>query len=138
MIVTNSIRLETAGDTDIIDITQELQSLLSRSKLKSGMVSVSVAGSTAAITTCEYEPALVKDIKKLFQDIIPKNKSYHHDATWGDANGYAHLRSSLVGTSKTFPFINAKLSLGTWQQIILIDFDNRPRKREVIVQFIGE
>lgn len=138
MVVTKSISLKTAGHTDIIDITGDVQAALSKTKLINGIVNVSVPGSTAGITTCEYEPGLVKDLKKLFQDLIPEDISYNHDATWGDANGYAHLRSSLIGTSRTFPFIDAKLCLGTWQQIILIDFDNRPRSRKVILQFIGD
>jgi secondary thiamine-phosphate synthase enzyme len=101
-------------------------------------VNVSVPGSTAGITTAEYEPGQIADLKKLFQDLIPEDTYYKHDDTWGDANGYAHLRSALIGTSKSFPFIDAKLSLGTWQQIVLIDFDNRPRLRKIILQFIGD
>ena len=97
-----------------------------------------VVGSTAGLTTCEYEPGLVADIKAIFEKLIPKGVTYEHDMTWGDANGFSHLRASLLGPSLTLPFKAGKLLLGTWQQIVLIDFDNRPRQRKVILQFQGE
>lgn len=90
------------------------------------------------MSTCEFEPGLVKDLKEFFDEIIPRSRAYHHDAAWGDANANSHLGSSLIGTSKSFPFAKGKLILGTWQQIILIDFDNRARERSVVLQFIGE
>ena len=95
-------------------------------------------GSTAGITTVEYEPGLLKDIPEFFENIIPSKNTYHHDETWHDGNGYAHVRASLQGASFTVPFQNSKLLLGTWQQIILIDFDNRSRSRKIIVQLTGE
>ncbi|MFC1807610.1 secondary thiamine-phosphate synthase enzyme YjbQ [Candidatus Omnitrophota bacterium] len=137
-VVSEKIGLSTKGRGDIIDITSRVKDLLIKTKLKSGVVTVFVIGSTGALTTIEYESALVSDIGELFEKIIPSNVSYEHDRTWGDANGYSHLRASLLGPSITVPFINKKLTLGTWQQIIFIDFDNRPRERSLILQFIGE
>jgi len=106
-------------------------------KIRDGIVTVSMIGSTGAITTCEYEPGLVQDIKEIFDKLIPAGH-YNHDQAWGDGNGHSHLRSSLVGPSITVPFKNKELILGTWQQIILIDFDNRVRRRKICLQFIGE
>lgn len=137
-IITNEIKLETQGDTDIINITEKVSSLLTKSKLNEGVVFLFVVGSTAGLTTCEYEPALVSDLRELFEKIVPKDASYAHDSTWGDANGYSHLRASLLGPSLTIPFIKGQLILGTWQQIVLIDFDNRPRQRNIIAQIQGE
>ena len=102
------------------------------------MINVFISGSTAAVTTIEYEPGLVKDLPEIFEKIAPAGKRYHHDDTWHDGNGYAHVRAALLGPSLTIPFSDGKLHLGTWQQVVLIDFDNRPRKREVVVQITGE
>ncbi len=137
-VITKRFSLSTSGDCDIIDITDRVQSVLSPSNIKAGIINISIAGSTAAITTCEYEPGLVKDLKTFFNKYIPKNHNYEHNNAWGDGNGHAHISSSLVGPSKSFPFFDKKINLGTWQQIILIDFDSRSRKREVIVQIVGE
>lgn len=130
--------LNTNGDTDIINITEQVQKELKDVKLKNGIVAISSPGSTLSFTTIEFEPALAQDLKEFFEKAIPKGKHYRHDDTWGDANGYAHLRSSLLGPSIVIPFQNQKLSLGTWQQIVLIDFDNRPRERKIKLTFIGE
>ncbi|MFH1368380.1 MAG: secondary thiamine-phosphate synthase enzyme YjbQ [Elusimicrobiota bacterium] len=138
MVFAKEIRLSTSGDTDIIDITQDIQKVVRESKLSDGIATVSVIGSTGAVTTLEYEPALVSDLKNTLEKLVPSNKTYAHDATWGDANGYSHLRSALLGTSKTFPFSGGKLVLGTWQQIVFIELDNRPRDRKIFVQVIGE
>lgn len=137
-ILTETVTLSTKGDPDLIDITGKVLSIVGKAGLKRGQVTVFVVGSTAAITTLEYEPALVEDLSELYGKLIPKNRSYRHDQTWGDANGFSHLRASLQGPSLTVPFEAGKLKLGTWQQIVLAEFDNRPRKREVIVQIIGE
>ena len=137
-IFTSYIELSTKGKTDIIDITDRVASSLDKAALNNGIVTIFVSGSTGAITTIEYEPALVSDIKKFFEELIPSNIEYEHDKTWGDANGYSHLRASLLGPSLTIPFLNKKLTLGKWQQIIFIDFDNTPRERKLIVQFTGE
>jgi len=137
-IQTESIQVNTQGNCDVIDITREIRELLHESALKQGSVNVSVVGSTASITTIEYEPGLKRDFPELLDKLIPSGKRYHHNDTWGDGNGHAHLRSAIIGTSKTFPFLNGDIMLGTWQQIVLIDFDNRSRKRKVIIQIVGE
>lgn len=137
-IINETIRLSTKGYPDLINITNRLSNLLNTSGLKKGNLTVFVIGSTAAITTFEYEPGLIKDIQELYEKIVPSNKHYHHDDTWGDANGFSHLRASLQGPSLTIPFEESKLMLGTWQQVVLAEFDNRPRARKVVVQLIGE
>ncbi|MEK6732634.1 MAG: secondary thiamine-phosphate synthase enzyme YjbQ [Candidatus Omnitrophota bacterium] len=137
-IITKKIKLSTKGDTDIINITDEVLSIVSKSDLKQGSVNVFVPGATAGITTVEYEPGLVQDLKVYFEKIAPKSGTYQHNTKWGDENGYAHVRASFLGPGITVPFVNKKLQLGVWQQIIFIDFDNRPREREIIVQIIGE
>lgn len=137
-IINETIRLSTKGYPDLINITNRLSNLLNTSGLKKGNLTVFVIGSTAAITTFEYEPGLIKDIQELYEKIVPSNKHYHHDDTWGDANGFSHLRASLQGPSLTIPFEESKLMLGTWQQVVLAEFDNLPRARKVVVQLIGE
>ncbi len=138
MIYTGEISLKTKGDGEIIDITAKVQKHLTDSGITGGIVTVFVQHSTCGITTVEYEPGLIEDLGKLWERIAPKNIPYAHDAHWGDGNGYAHVRASLLGASLTVPFTDKKLALGTWQQIILVDFDNRPRNRTVVVQVIGE
>jgi secondary thiamine-phosphate synthase enzyme len=137
-IITDSIRVSTKGNTDIIDITDHISHIVAKHKLRNGNITVFVSGSTAGITTVEYEPGLLKDLPEAFEKIAPASKRYHHDDTWGDGNGHAHVRSSLLGCSLTVPFSDGNLLLGTWQQVVLIDFDNRPRTREVVVQMMGE
>ena len=137
-VVTKSFSVKTRGDADIIDISDQVSLSLSESKLKNGTLTVFVPGSTAGITTTEFEPGLLKDLPMLFEKLVPKNDHYNHDLTWGDGNGYSHLRAALVKSFFTVPFVNGKMILGTWQQLILIDFDNRHRNREIIVQIIGE
>ncbi len=137
-IISKSFELKTKGNTDIIDITSKVQEKINESGLKEGNVLVFAVGSTAGLTTVEYEPGLLKDLPEIFEKIIPSNKSYHHDKTWGDGNGYSHLRASILGASLQIPFSEGRLLLGTWQQIVFIDFDNRARSRKVIVQLIGE
>lgn len=132
------ITLDTRGDPDLIDITGKVRSALDSSGLKRGQVTVFVIGSTAAITTFEYEPALVEDVREFYEKLIPRKKSYRHDRTWGDANGFSHLRAALQGPSLVIPFDGGQLTLGTWQQVVLAEFDNRPRRREIIVQIVGE
>jgi secondary thiamine-phosphate synthase enzyme len=137
-IFTGRIELGTKGDPDLVDITDKVRSIVASSGLKAGQVTVFVIGSTAAVTTFEYEPGLIKDVKELYEKLVPKDREYEHDSTWQDANGYSHLRASLAGPSVTVPFEDGELVLGTWQQLVLAEFDNRPRKREVVVQVIGE
>lgn len=137
-ILNEKIKINTKGSPDLINITGELTKLLEASKIKKGSMTVFVVGSTAAITSFEYEPGLIKDMKDLYEKLIPSGKHYNHDETWGDANGYSHLRAALQGASMVVPFDEGRLLLGTWQQIVLAEFDNRPRNRQVIVQIIGE
>lgn len=136
-IETKSISLKTKGHNEIIDITSDISRLLAESSMKEGNVLVFVPGATGGITTIEYEPGLIQDYPEFFEKIIPSNMVYHHDETWNDANGYAHVRAALQGPSLTVPFSQSKLLLGTWQQIIFVDFDNRSRNRNIIAQFTG-
>lgn len=137
-VITEKFQVSTKGHTDVIDITAKVADLLSKHNLKRGNATVFVSGSTAGVTTVEYEPGLVKDLPEAFERVAPTGRRYHHDATWGDNNGYAHVRASFLGPSLTIPFHDGNLLLGTWQQIVLIDFDNRPRDRSIVVQLIGE
>ena len=137
-VITEEVRLKTKGSPDLLDITGRISRVLSASGLKQGSLSVFVIGSTAGITTFEYEPGLIQDVQELYEKLIPANKDYQHDQTWGDANGFSHLRASLAGPSLTVPFEDGKLMLGTWQQIVLAEFDNRPRDRRIVVQLIGQ
>lgn len=137
-VVTKTFSVKTRGDTDIIDITSQVANALREAELSNGTLTVFIPGSTAGITTTEYEPGLLKDLPEFYQRIIPKGADYHHDLTWGDGNGYSHVRAALIKSFFTVPFVNRKMILGTWQQIILIDFDNRRRQREIVVQIMGE
>jgi len=137
-VINDSIHLSTSGFSDMKDITGEVSSKLASHGLQSGQVTLFVSGSTAGLTTIEYEPGLEKDFTELMERVAPSNKTYHHDARWGDGNGFSHVRASLVGPSLTVPFSEGKLVLGTWQQIVFIDFDNRSRSRNIVLQFIGE
>lgn len=137
-ILTEKITLHTKGNPDLVNITDRISSVLHSSNLKKGSLTVFVIGSTAAITTFEYESGLIRDMQELYDKIIPKSKHYHHDDTWGDANGFSHARAALQGPSLTIPFDDGRLLLGTWQQVVLAEFDNRPRQRHLVVQIIGE
>ena len=121
-----------------VDITSEIQKFINEENFKEGIATISVRGSTGGITTIEYEPNLMKDYDELMESITPSDKPYHHTKTWGDYNGFSHLRSSLQKTSLSIPFVNGKLFLGTWQQIIVINFDERDRNREILIQILGE
>lgn len=138
MIKTDKVRLNTKGNGDILDITSQISNCIAASKINSGIVTVFIAGSTAGITTLEYEPGLLKDFPQIMEKLIPSNAVYHHDETWHDGNGFSHLRSAIIGTDLTIPFVDRKLSLGTWQQVVFCEFDNRPRLRKVILQIMGE
>ncbi|VAX19738.1 Uncharacterized protein AF0741 (similar to YjbQ) [hydrothermal vent metagenome] len=138
MVKTYSFSLETKGFSEMIDITPQVESLLNKSPFTEGSILVFAPGATAGITTIEYEPGLLKDYPKFFEKIIPMSETYHHNETWHDGNGFSHVRASLQGASFTVPFADKELLLGTWQQIILIDFDNRPRHRKIIIQINGE
>ncbi len=138
MIKTETISLNTKGHCDIIDITPQVEHQLAESNIDSGIVTVFVTGSTAGLTTIEYEPGLISDIKEMWQRLAPENIPYGHDRAWGDGNGHSHIRASLLGASLVVPFSHKRLALGTWQQIVLLDFDNRPRSRQLLVQIMGE
>lgn len=139
MVKTEMLEIPTQGNCHIVDITDEVQSAVSGSQISNGTVTVFNAGSTAGISTIEYEPGLVNhDINAALEKIAPKAGRYEHEQTWHDDNGHSHVRATLVGPSLTVPFCNEKLILGTWQQIVLIDFDTRPRTRKVVCQIMGE
>lgn len=135
---TFSISLNTRGDSDIHDITDQVASHVAQSGLKDGTVTVFCHSSTSALTTIEYESGALSDLRRLFDEIIPQNREYAHNARWHDGNGHSHVRAALLGPSLTIPFVNGQLMLGTWQQIIYVDFDNKPRRRELILQVLGE
>lgn len=137
-IINETINKNTKGNTDILDITGEISKIVRKSGIKNGLCTVFSIGSTAGITTIEYEPGLLMDLPKFLDKIIPSSVRYNHDNTWGDGNGYAHLRSSLIKTSFSVPVMDGEPVLGTWQQIVFIDFDNRPRNRRIVVQLMGE
>ncbi len=138
MVKTKTILLNTGGNTDIIDITEKVEKFIKESEIKSGIVTVFVPGSTGGITTVEYEPGLIKDLKDIFEKLFPYRANWAHNATWGDGNGASHIRASFIGPSITIPFVDSEMTLGTWQQIVFIDFDTRARTRKLIVQIIGE
>jgi secondary thiamine-phosphate synthase enzyme len=129
---------KTQGYCDIIDITAKVQEEIQKENVQNGLATLFVSGSTASLTTIEYEPGLIQDLKEFLEQLIPSNRKYHHDDRWGDDNGFSHLRASLLGPSLQVPVENGRLLLGTWQQIVLLDFDNRPRTREIRLQLIGE
>ncbi|MGB9906599.1 MAG: secondary thiamine-phosphate synthase enzyme YjbQ [Candidatus Saccharicenans sp.] len=137
-IVHDLITVSTRGYNDLKDLTPQVQQKLQQSGLQSGQVLVFIQGSTAAVTTIEYEPGLVKDLSELLEKLVPSSRSYHHDERWGDANGFSHLRAALIGPSLQVPFVGGRLQLGVWQQVVLVDFDNRPRTRNIYLQFMGE
>ncbi len=138
MIVTKQISLQSKGHCDIIDITAQVEQQLAEADIKNGTVTLFVAGSTAGISTIEYEPGLISDFQSMWERNVPENIAYSHDRAWGDGNGYSHVRASLLGASLVVPLNNKKLTLGTWQQIVVVDFDNRPRSRQIVLQIMGE
>jgi secondary thiamine-phosphate synthase enzyme len=130
--------VSTQGDTAIRDITPGVQQALTESQLREGIVTVFVPGSTAGVTTLEFEPGLVHDLRRAFEELVPSNRPYKHHERWHDDNGHSHVRSALLGPSLVVPFRDGRLALGTWQQIVFVDFDTRPREREIILTAIGE
>ena len=135
---TTSISLNTQGNSDVRDITDQVARSVLQSGLKNGTVTIFCPSSTSALTTIEYENGAVSDLRRLFDEIVPQERVYAHNERWHDGNGHSHVRAALLGPSLTIPFVDAQLTLGTWQQIIYLDFDNRPRQRQLIVQLIGE
>jgi secondary thiamine-phosphate synthase enzyme len=138
MVVTQEIRLQTRGDFDVKDVTQEIAAAVRESGLASGIVTVFTPSSTSGLTTIEYESGALADLERLFDEIISPQREYQHNLRWHDGNGHSHVRAALIGPSITIPFVEGRLTLGTWQQVILIDCDNRARSRRLVVQVIGE
>lgn len=137
-VICKRIQISTQGQGEMINVTSETAREVNNSGVNSGTVTVFIPGSTAGITTIEYEPGLVADMHAMWERTIPSGSTYEHNKAWGDGNGHSHVRASLLGPSITVPFINKRLTLGTWQQIVIIDFDVRPRSREIILQIMGE
>ena len=135
---TREISLQSKGNCDIINITSQVAKNVDESGVNSGIVTLFIVGSTAGITTIEYEPNLVSDFKNMWDRMIPQSIPYEHNRTWGDGNGHSHVRASLLGASLIIPFVNKRLILGTWQQIVFVDFDNRTRSRKLVIQILGE
>ena len=138
MVVTRKISLQSKGHCDIIDITPQVEEQLAEAGINNGTITVFVAGSTAGISTIEFESGLLSDFQSMWERNIPQNIPYGHDRRWGDGNGHSHVRASLLGASLVIPFNDKRLTLGTWQQIVLVDFDNRPRSRQIILQIMGD
>jgi len=137
-VVSDSINIQTRGHTDILNVTAEAQEIVTGSGLLDGILTLFVPGSTGGLSTVEYEPGLLKDLPDFFERIAPSNMRYAHDDTWHDGNGHSHIRATLIGPSLTIPFTGGRLTLGTWQQVIFIDFDNKSRNRQIIAQVMGE
>ena len=138
MIHSETISLNTKGFCDILDISRHVEAVINRSRIENGLVTVFCPGSTGAVTTIEYESGVLKDLQKAIEKIVPSNIPYDHDRRWGDGNGFSHVRAALMKPSLTVPLIKGRLGLGTWQQIVFIDFDNRRRERNLIVQVMGD
>ena len=137
-VITGSLSITTKGSTDIFDITRDVIRLVEQCGLQSGTVTVFCPSSTSGLTTVEYESGAVADLKRMFEKLVPSNRDYAHNATWDDGNGHSHMRASLLGPSLTIPFVGKRLTLGTWQQVIYVDFDIRPRQRELVEHMMGE
>ncbi len=135
---TEEITFNTSGPGDIVDITSEMAQALGRSGLTDGTITAFAPGATTGITTIEYEPGLIKDLPELMEKLIPSDRAYEHDNTWHDGNGFSHLRSALMGSDITVPFVAGKMTLGAWQQIVFLEFDNKARSRTVILQMMGQ
>ncbi|WP_420631376.1 secondary thiamine-phosphate synthase enzyme YjbQ [Candidatus Leptofilum sp.] len=135
---TETIQLQTKGNADILDITTQVATAVRNSNLRDGTITLFTPSATSALTTIEYESGCISDLRRLFDEIIDPQRHYAHNARWQDGNGHSHVRAALLGPSLTVPFVNGRLTLGTWQQIIFVDFDNRPRQRELIAQVIGQ
>ena len=138
MVSTSKISLNTLGDADTHDITEAVARAVAESGLTSGIVTIFCPGSTSGLTTIEYEEGAVADLQQVFDEVVPPSRYYRHNERWGDDNGHSHVRAALLGPSLSVPFVDHRLTLGTWQQIIYVDFDNRPRQRDIVVQIMGE
>lgn len=138
MVVTKEIRLDTEGHCDILDITSQVNAAVSDTKLQNGTVTVFCPGSTGGLTTIEYESGALYDLEQVLDEIAPPDQDYRHHLRWGDDNGHSHVRSAMIGPSLTIPFVKGELTLGTWQQIVFLDFDTRSRSRKLVLQVMGE
>jgi secondary thiamine-phosphate synthase enzyme len=138
VVKTHTIQFETQGNADVLDISRQISEAVMESGLTNGIVTVFCPSSTSALTTIEYESGVVKDLRRLFDEIVNPTRHYEHNARWGDGNGHSHVRAAILGPSLTIPFTDRRLTLGTWQQVIFIDFDNRSRRRSLVAQVIGE
>ena len=138
MVELYAVEVETGGRNEMVDITGEVRDIVGRSEITDGQVLIFVPGATGALSTIEYEPGLIEDFPELMERMIPEKKYYHHNETWHDGNGHSHLRATLVGPSLTVPFEGRRLLLGTWQQIVFLEFDNKPHHRKLTVQLMGE
>lgn len=138
MVRTHRVEIGTRGQGDTHDVTSVVADAVSRSGLRDGIVTVFIVGSTAGVTTIEFEPGAVADLNRLFETLAPREADYEHHLRWGDDNGSSHVRAALLGPSATVPFTSQSLALGTWQQLVLVEFDTRPRRRQVVIQMIGE
>ncbi len=138
MVKTSTVSLNTRGNADVHDVTDQIAGAVQQSGLRNGTVTIFCPSSTSGLTTIEYEDGAINDLRRLFDEIVAPNRNYAHNTRWGDGNGHSHVRAALLGASLTVPFVDGRMVLGTWQQIIHVDFDNRPRHRELVVQIIGE
>ncbi len=137
-VTTHQLEFNTQGDAEIQDLTGAVTEVVGGSGMRNGIVTVFCPGSTGAVTTIEFESGALADLKRLFDEIIPQDRDYEHNRRWGDGNGHSHVRAALLGPSLSVPLVDGRLTLGTWQQIIHVDFDNRPRRRKITVQMVGE
>ncbi len=138
MVITNEIQLKTKGHCDIHDITHQVAEVVRVTGLSSSIVTIFTPSSTSGLTTIEYESGALADLERLLDEAVPPDRDYRHNLRWGDGNGHSHVRAALIGPSITVPFVQGRMALGTWQQLIFLDFDNRPRSRRLVVQTVGE
>ncbi len=138
VVKTQTIQLDTRGNADVLDITDLITRGLAESGIKAGIVTIFCPSSTSGLTTIEYEPGAIRDLQRLFDEIVPPDREYAHNSRWGDGNGHSHIRAALLKASLTVPFVDGRLALGTWQQVVYVDFDNRSRRRNVVLQIMGE
>jgi len=138
MVITQELHLRTQGHCDAQDITPQVTDVVKASGLRAGLVTIFCPGSTGGLTTIEYESGVVTDLQQVLDEIVPPDRDYRHHLRWGDDNGHSHVRAALIGPSLTVPFVEGRLTLGTWQQIVFLDFDTRPRSRRLVVQVMGE
>jgi secondary thiamine-phosphate synthase enzyme len=138
MVITNKLHLQTKGHCDIVDITPRVKKALSECGLRDGIVTVFCPGSTGGVSTIEYEGGALHDLEQILDEIVPPHRDYRHHLCWGDDNGHSHVRAAMIGPSLTVPFVGGELTLGTWQQIVFLDFDTRPRSRRIVLQILGE